>query len=246
MLKDRTHSQVHLRPPAAPPVRVSHQQATPGHERGNERGGRERESVLQINRHEESIWEKQREEERSKRKSPEEESQAEDSPEEEPRGRVSMHQVAKSSEEGAPRACPSFMEQGSALRSAPFRAPPPFWKLPKKGSSPLPTASPRASTNRGRAAPPCFCHTRRKQAGKIRAPLGTPVVSFRAGDCGGGRTVDLKWLVVCVEDGCVLDVAVWMAWLLRFGCGDVGCGDVGCSKITTGKEKRLSQRVAVR
>ena len=42
----RPHSQVHLRPPAAPPVRVSHQQAAPGHERGNERGGRERESSL--------------------------------------------------------------------------------------------------------------------------------------------------------------------------------------------------------
>ena len=57
--------------------------------------------------------------------------------------------------------------------------------------------------------------------------------------CGGGRTVGLKRLVVCVEVGRVLGVAMWMAWLLR-----CGCGDVGCSKITTAKEKRLSQSVA--
>ena len=120
-------------------------------------------------------------------------------------------------EEGAPHACPPFMERGSALRSAPFLAPPPFWKLPKKGRSSLPTASHRASTNRGRAAPPRLRHTpRRKQAGKIRAPLGTPLVSFRVRET----------LVVCVEVGCVLGVAVWMAWLLRYGCGDVGCSKI--------------------
>ena len=69
---------------------------------------------------------------------------------------------------------------------APPFAPPRFWphltsgSFPKRGRSPLPAASPRASTNRGRAAPPRLRHTlRRKQAGKIRAPLGTPVVSFR-------------------------------------------------------------------
>ena len=61
------HSQVHLRPPAAPPVRVSHQQAAPGYGRGNERGGRERESVLRINRHEERAYGR-RSEEKSKRK----------------------------------------------------------------------------------------------------------------------------------------------------------------------------------
>ena len=49
--------------------------------------------------------------------------------------------------------------------------------------------------------------------------------------------VGLKRLVV----GCVLGVAVWMAWLFR--CGG---GDVGWSKITIAKEKRLSQRVAAR
>ena len=49
-----------------------------------------------------------------------------------------------------------------------------------------------------------------------------------SGEDGGGE---------CVEGG----VVVWMAWLLR--CGR---GDVGCSKITTAKEKRLSQRIAAR
>ena len=99
-----------------------------------------------------------------------------------PRGSAKRKSQARRAkrEEGAPRSCPSFMERGSALRSAPFRAPPPFWELPKKGRSSLPSASHRASTNRGRAAPPRLRHTpRRKQAGKIRAPLGTPVVSFR-------------------------------------------------------------------
>ena len=106
----------------------------------------------------------------------------------------------------------------------------------QKGRSSLPAASHRASTNRGRAAPPRLCHTpRRKQAGKIRAPIGTPLVSFRCLAFDGCSTR----LVVCVEVGCLLGIVVWMAWLLR-----CGCGDVGCSKITTGKEKRLSQSVA--
>ena len=70
-----------------------------------------------------------------------------------------------------PRICSPFIRRGSALRSAPFAAPP-FWKLPKKGRSSLPTASHRASTNRGRAAPPRFCHTPRRNrrensAGKL-------------------------------------------------------------------------------
>ena len=108
----RPHSQVNHRPPAAPPVRVSHQQAALGHEHGNERGGRERELVRadQPSRGESIREEKRREEE-------------------------SMHQGAKSAKrpEGAPRACPSFMEWGSALRSATFLTPPPSWKLPKRG-----------------------------------------------------------------------------------------------------------------
>ena len=64
------HSQVHLRPPAVPPVRVSHQQAAPGYGRGNERGGRERESVRadQPSRGESIREEKRRQEEKSKRK----------------------------------------------------------------------------------------------------------------------------------------------------------------------------------
>ena len=49
-----------------------------------------------------------------------------------------------------------------------------------------------------------------------------------SGEDGGGE---------CGEGG----VVMWMAWLLR-----CGCGDVGCSKITPAKEKRLSQRVAAR
>ena len=145
-------SQVHLRPPAAPPVHVSHQQATPGHGRGNERGGSERESVLRINR------QKEREHMGGEAK------REREIQEEAPRGRAKR-------EEGAPRACPSFMERGSALRSAPFRAPPPFWKLPKKGRSSLPSASHRASTNRGRAAPPRLCHpprrTRREKSARL-------------------------------------------------------------------------------
>ena len=41
-------------------------------------------------------------------------------------------------------------------------------------------------------------------------------------------------------------------WLRAWRCGvdgvvvEIGCGDVGCSKITTAKEKRLSQSVAAR
>ena len=88
--------------------------------------------------------------------------------EEEPRGRGR-----------APRVSVLY---GAGLRPSlrPFLAPPPFWQLSKKGRSPLPAASHRASTNRRRVAPPRLRHTpRRKQAGKIRAPLGTPVVSFR-------------------------------------------------------------------
>ena len=49
-----------------------------------------------------------------------------------------------------------------------------------------------------------------------------------SGEDGGGE---------CGEGG----VVVWMAWLLR-----CGCGDAGCSKITTAKEKRLTQRIAAR
>ena len=151
-------SQVHLRPPAAPSVCVSHQQASLGHERGTERGGRERELVCgpTVTRREHT-----------------------GGPKRNPRGRKAFTKERRR-EEGAPRPCPSFMERSSALRSAPFRAPPPFWEPPKKGRSSLPSASHHASTNRRRAAPPRLCHTlRRKQAGKIRAPLGTPVVSFR-------------------------------------------------------------------
>jgi len=121
------HSQVHLRPPAAPPVRVSHQQAAPG-ERARRKGARV--SFADQPSRGESIREKQREEEKSKRKSQE--------------------------EEGAPRACPSFMERGSALRSAPFRAPPPFWKLPKKGAFPTPgSVTPRVhQSGASRPTPP--------------------------------------------------------------------------------------------
>ena len=152
----RPHSQVHLRPPAAPPVRVSHQPAAPGlqtsdwaRERARRKGARVSSSGSTVKWREHTGGEA--------------------------KTRREIHE-----EEGAPRACPSFMERGSALRSAPFLAPPPFWQLSKKGRSPLPAASHRASTNRGRAAPPRLRHTpRRKQAGKIRAPLGTPVVSFR-------------------------------------------------------------------
>ena len=163
------HSQIHLRPLAAPSVRVSLQQASPGHERGNERGGRERELICgsTVTRREHT-----------------------GGPKRNPRGRKTFpkerrrQEQMNEEEEGAPCPCPSFMERGSVLRSAPFRAPPPFWEPPKKGRSSLPSASHRASTNRGRAAPPRLCHTpRRKQVGKIRAPLGTPVVSFRVRRC---------------------------------------------------------------
>jgi len=130
-------SQVHLRPPAAPSVRVSHQQAAPGHERGNERGGRERELASRINR------QKEREHMGGEAK------REREIQEEAPRGRAKH-------EEGTPRTCPSFMERGSALRSAPFRAPPPFWKLPKKGAFPTPgSVTPRVhQSGASRPTPP--------------------------------------------------------------------------------------------
>ena len=65
--------------------------------------------------------------------------------------------------ESAPHACPPSIERGSA----PFLAPPPFWKLPKKGRSSLPTASHRASTNRGASRPtPFLSHSSEKTGGK--------------------------------------------------------------------------------
>ncbi len=77
------------------------------------------------------------------------------------------------SEKGAPCACPSFMERGSALCSAPFLAPPPFWKLPKKGRSSLPTASHLASTNRGELPHPFSSHQpRRIQAEESSEGIG--------------------------------------------------------------------------
>ena len=121
------------------------------------------------------------------------------------------------------------LERGSALRSAPFLAPPPFWKLPKRG---VPHSRPRHTavhqSGASRPTPP-LSPSLEKQEGKIRVPLGTPLVSFRVRRCS-------MRLVVCVEVGCVLGVAVWMAWLLR-----CGCGDVGCSKITTGKSNLASK-----
>ena len=159
----RLHSQVHVRSPAAPPVRVSHQQAVPGHGCGNERGGRERESVLRINRHKERAYGRSKEKKRNPRGSA--------------RGRAKRK-----------RARPARVRP--LWSGVPPFAPPRFWPhlpsgsfpkrgVPHSGNSSL-AASPRASTNRGRAAPPRLRHTlRRKQAGKIRAPLGTPVVSFR-------------------------------------------------------------------
>ena len=72
-------------------------------------------------------------------------------------------------EKGEPRVRPPFIARGSARRSAPFAAPPPFEKLPKKGRSSLLTASRRASTNRERAAPPLpFTPSAGDSGGRIR------------------------------------------------------------------------------
>jgi len=155
-----------------------------GHERGNERGGRERESSRAD---EPSRGESIRDEKRAKR--------------------------AKRAETARPtRVRPLW--SGAPPFALPRLTPPPFWELPKRGvphSRQRHTARPPI----GGEPPHPVCHTPwRKQAGKIRAPLGTPVVSFRE-----ARSVIVAWLLRC------------------------GCGDVGCSKITTAKEKRLSQRI---
>ena len=62
----------------------------------------------------------------------------------------------------------------------------------------------------------------------MRGSLKDGVRRAGSGEDGGGE---------CGEGGAV----VWMSWLLR--CGG---GDVGCFKITTAKEKRLTQRIAAR
>ena len=98
----------------------------------------------------------------------------------------------------------------------------------QKGRSSLPTASQRVSTNRGRAAPPRFCHTPRRTRREKSARLS-----------------ELLWFPFAFDSCCLRG-----GWLRAWRCGvdgvvvEVGCGDVGCSKIMTGKEKRLSQRVA--
>ena len=168
-------SQVHLRPPAAPSVRVSHQQASLGHERGNERGGRERELVCgpTVTRREHT-----------------------GGPNRNPRGRKAFtkerrreekrraEQKSKRREERRRGCAPpvSVLLWSGAPPFAPprFGLHPPSGSLPKRG---VPHSRLRHTARLPigvRAAPPRLCHTlQRKQAGKIRAPLGTPVVSLR-------------------------------------------------------------------
>ena len=124
--------------------------------------------------------------------------------------------------ESTPRACPPFMERGSTS----------LLEASQKGVFLTPdSVTPRVHQSGTSRPTPPPSHSSQKQAGKIRAPIGTPLVSFRV------RRFSTR-LVVCVEVGCMLGVVVWMAWLLR-----CGCGDVDCSKIMTAKEKRLSQRI---
>ena len=108
----------------------------------------------------------------------------------------------------------------------------------QKGVFPTPgSVTPHVHQSGASRPTPSLSHSSEKTGGKNpRASRNSCGFLSRSvlSDCGGGRTVGLKRLVV----GCMLGVAVWMVWLLR-----CGCGDVGCSKITTGKEKRLSQRI---
>ena len=190
----RPHSQVHLRPPAAPPVRGSHQQAAPGHWRGNERGGRERESVRadQPSRGESIREEKRRDEEEAKPARP---------------ARV------RPLWSGAPPFAPprfwlhlpsgSFPERGVPHSRQRHTARPPIGGEPPH---------PASVTLLGE-----------KQAGKIHVPLGTPLVSFREARSvivvvgGRGSEAVGSWLLAwrCGVDGVVVEMRLWRCWLFQ-------------------------------
>ncbi len=122
---------------------------------------------LRINRHEERAY--GRTKEKSKRKESIHQGAKKRSEEEKHAPRCAREPGREEPSEEKKRARPARVRPlwsgAPPLCSAPFRAPPSFWKLPKRGRSPLPAASHRASTNRGRAAPPLSVTPASKDSG---------------------------------------------------------------------------------
>ena len=70
-------------------------------------------------------------------------------------------------EESAPRACPPFMERGSALRSAPFWLHLPSGSFPKRGVPHSDRVTPRVHHSGASRPTPLLSHSSEKQAGEL-------------------------------------------------------------------------------